>query len=262
MSGFSLDSRQTSLLADIVAAAVGPSDDALPWPVLDQIQTLLHADCVVFRGYDTVQPRVWLSQCIEPWGEHWYETETAAEAAESDWWARYWDIPCSFEARTGDYDTVTLASDFVSLRQRRASYRDDPATFSSGEIAACLPGRSPGRHFKLVAWRHCSEFTERDRFLLTLLRPHLERAYWSAARTHEEPPLVTRRQLQVLRMVQAGLTNRQIARQIGMSEGTVRTHLNTIYARLGVQSRTAAVQRAFHRADDWPTVSTPASAIS
>ena len=37
----------------------------------------------------------------------------------------------------------------------------------------------------------------------------------------------------------------QIARRLGISEGTVRTHLENIYARLNVSNRTAAVTRAF-----------------
>jgi DNA-binding CsgD family transcriptional regulator len=45
--------------------------------------------------------------------------------------------------------------------------------------------------------------------------------------------------------VSAGHTNAQIARRLGISEGTVRTHLENIYGRLGVSSRTAAVTRAF-----------------
>jgi DNA-binding NarL/FixJ family response regulator len=45
--------------------------------------------------------------------------------------------------------------------------------------------------------------------------------------------------------VAAGHTNTQIARRLGPSEGTVRTHLENIYGRLHVCSRTAAVNRAF-----------------
>jgi hypothetical protein len=39
--------------------------------------------------------------------------------------------------------------------------------------------------------------------------------------------------------------NIQMARQLGLSEGTVRTHPENIYARLQVSNRTAAVARAF-----------------
>ena len=43
----------------------------------------------------------------------------------------------------------------------------------------------------------------------------------------------------------AGHANTQIARRPGLSEGTVRKHLENIYVRLQVSSRTAAVTRAF-----------------
>jgi DNA-binding NarL/FixJ family response regulator len=49
----------------------------------------------------------------------------------------------------------------------------------------------------------------------------------------------------LLRLVAAGHTNGQIARRLGVSEGTVRIHLQNIYGRLQVSSRTAAVTRAF-----------------
>jgi DNA-binding NarL/FixJ family response regulator len=45
--------------------------------------------------------------------------------------------------------------------------------------------------------------------------------------------------------VAAGLTNRQIARHVGLSEHTVRKHIENIFERLQVTSRTAAVARAF-----------------
>jgi DNA-binding CsgD family transcriptional regulator len=56
---------------------------------------------------------------------------------------------------------------------------------------------------------------------------------------------LTPRQNDLLRLLAAGRTNAQIARRLGSSEGTVRTHLENIDERLGVSSRTAAVTRAF-----------------
>lgn len=45
LPGFTIDARQTALLADITAACSVASEDALPWEVLVQVQRLLHADC-------------------------------------------------------------------------------------------------------------------------------------------------------------------------------------------------------------------------
>jgi hypothetical protein len=49
----------------------------------------------------------------------------------------------------------------------------------------------------------------------------------------------------LLRLVAGGYTNSQIGSRLGISEGTVRKHLENIYGRLQVSSRTAAVTRAF-----------------
>ena len=89
------------------------------------------------------------------------------------------------------------------------------------------------------------DFSERDRAVLTLLRPHLHQAYLDAERRRHPVPRLTPRQTGLLRLVAAGHTNTQIARRLGISEGTVRTHLENIYDRLQVSSRTAAVTRAF-----------------
>jgi DNA-binding NarL/FixJ family response regulator len=46
-------------------------------------------------------------------------------------------------------------------------------------------------------------------------------------------------------LLAAGRTNTQIARRLGISGGTVRSHPENIYEKLHVSSRTAAVTRAF-----------------
>jgi DNA-binding NarL/FixJ family response regulator len=89
------------------------------------------------------------------------------------------------------------------------------------------------------------DFSERDRAVLTLLRPHLYQAYLEAERRRQPVPQLTLRQRDVLHLLAAGYTNSQVGRHLGISEGTVRTHLENIYTRLKVSSRTAAVTRAF-----------------
>jgi DNA-binding CsgD family transcriptional regulator len=81
--------------------------------------------------------------------------------------------------------------------------------------------------------------------VLTLLRPHLHQAYLDAERRRHPVPRLTPRQKDLLHLLAAGHTNAQIARRLGISEGTVRTHLENIYDKLNVSSRTAAVTRAF-----------------
>jgi DNA-binding CsgD family transcriptional regulator len=58
------------------------------------------------------------------------------------------------------------------------------------------------------------------------------------------PGGLTRREAEVLRLVAAGGTNRDIARELVISEHTVARHLNNIYAKLDVTSRAAATAYA------------------
>ena len=59
---------------------------------------------------------------------------------------------------------------------------------------------------------------------------------------------LTQRELEVLRLVAAGESNREIAHELMISEHTVARHLQNIFAKLGVSSRTAASAFAFeHR---------------
>lgn len=55
---------------------------------------------------------------------------------------------------------------------------------------------------------------------------------------------LTDRELEVLRLVAAGLSNREIAETLIVSEGTVRTHVYNFSQKLGVRSRTSAIARA------------------
>lgn len=54
----------------------------------------------------------------------------------------------------------------------------------------------------------------------------------------------TRRELEVVTLLSTGMSNREIAGQLFISEHTVRNHLGHIFGKLGVSSRTQAVMKA------------------
>jgi LuxR family maltose regulon positive regulatory protein len=55
---------------------------------------------------------------------------------------------------------------------------------------------------------------------------------------------VTTRELEVLRLLAAGASNAELARELVVEQSTVKTHLIHLYGKLGVHSRTQAVARA------------------
>lgn len=48
---------------------------------------------------------------------------------------------------------------------------------------------------------------------------------------------LTRRQLQIVQLLTTGSSNKEIARTLGLTEGTVKLHLHAIYEKLGVSNR-------------------------
>ncbi|KOU22074.1 LuxR family transcriptional regulator [Streptomyces sp. XY593] len=58
---------------------------------------------------------------------------------------------------------------------------------------------------------------------------------------------LTKRELEVLQLVADGLSNQQISKRLFLSQATVKSHLVHVYAKLGVESRTAAVAAAATR---------------
>jgi two-component system NarL family response regulator len=60
-------------------------------------------------------------------------------------------------------------------------------------------------------------------------------------------PSLTPREIAVLELVAKGLSNREIGAALSTSAGTVKTHLERIYAKLGVGDRTAAALAAIQR---------------
>jgi DNA-binding NarL/FixJ family response regulator len=84
----------------------------------------------------------------------------------------------------------------------------------------------------------------RDLFRELGAAPDLARLAGAAERA---PHGLSRRELEVLRLVATGKSNREIAGALVISEHTVARHLQNIYAKLGLSSRAAATAFAFER---------------
>ena len=128
--------------------------------------------------------------------------------------------------------------------------------------AVAVPLWMDGRTLvSLVLNRRGVPFSERDRERLELLRPHLAFLYRVACRAAAPaglpevrlllpqapdacPGSLTPREREVVRWLAHGKTDADIAAQLGTSTRTVHKHLEHVYVKLGVETRTAAVMRA------------------
>jgi DNA-binding CsgD family transcriptional regulator len=225
---------------------VDDSGPGMPWQLMGNLRELFHCDYVTFDRTWTAAQQFVFEQTLGEGQEYVdYSVAGAAEAGlDAEFWRLYWlsDF-CNYVDRTGDITHVLKPNDFYSdLKWRTgAMSREFGLPGQSWEMSVYFPDE-PGHTLRLMLWRgRARDFSERDRLLLALLRPHLIAAYRHAERRRRAPAALTPRQVELLQYVAQGYTNTQIARRMGLSEGTVRTHLNHIYERLGVTSRTAAV---------------------
>jgi DNA-binding CsgD family transcriptional regulator len=240
-----------ALLSAVSGDRGDPPANGLPWSMLADLTGLVGCDLVSFAGLDSSRQVTWFAQGVWAGDD---EGEDSVDEHDRIFWTQYWHcVTCSYPDLSGDLRSVTKVSDFYSDRQwhNTAMYIDYFGSGAEHEIMVALPagpgpGGRPGRTLRLVFHRGTGpDFSERDRALLALLRPHLQQACLDAERRRRGVPQLTRRQWELLRLVADGYTNAQIARRLGVSEGTVGTHLEHIYTRLQVSSRTAAVTRAF-----------------
>jgi NarL family two-component system response regulator YdfI len=82
--------------------------------------------------------------------------------------------------------------------------------------------------------------------LLTRINPSVPKNTIAPVEREERPEL-TKREREILQRVASGERNKEIAAHLGISEPTVKSHLVSIYFKLGVDSRASAVAVAIER---------------
>lgn len=241
-------------------AAVDPAEHdgpgaLLPHTVLHALTELVPCEVATFQVMDEARRWVTAQQYdttsgtpdapVEPVSSELVGTASDdAELLDLFWRGFAHSAACSYPQRTGDR-TVTRLSDFCSRRALAAS--DIGAYFAEvgvrHELLVPLPPQGRLDHRVVLFRLDGPDFTAHDVMLMTLLRPHLWALHLRQRRRRQGIPDVTPRQLQLLTLIAAGCTNQQVARALGVSEGTVRKHLENIFARLDVTSRTAAAAK-------------------
>jgi DNA-binding CsgD family transcriptional regulator len=248
VTGYTLSGRHLRALRDVIGSSkVIDPQLALSWELLESLRTLLGCDHIMIEGCDYGQQSSYFSQRL--WaGETWFAHEV--DKVEK---ARFWQLvlrSSNVEPFIPAHNEPLVArpTDFRSLRDWRnmpvyaESLRQGPGT--TYELFLQIPD-GYRRQLRLIGFRESGrDFNERERFDLELLALHIEGSY-RRGETQRVRRELTPRQYSLVRKVSEGWTNQQIARRMGLAEGTVRTHLNNIYARLGVGSRTEAVTRVF-----------------
>jgi DNA-binding CsgD family transcriptional regulator len=217
-------------------------------PVVQRLVELIPAEAAGYWEYEDGRApsygvrNLFLVQQCEEYGrdaDHW---QNVASSDLLRWWPLH-------DNRLRPLGTATFLSDLVSERAKRrhAWYAEVMRPISQEhECKVLLPAPSGvTRGFYFVRKAGSRDFDERDRAVLNALRPHLEAVRRRWERRRASAAGLTARERELVLLLRDGLTNQEIAERLVISTGTVRSHLENIFDKLGVHTRTAAVARAF-----------------
>ena len=213
----------------IRALAACPSVERFAEESLDLLWDVIPCDSIGFNELDEAHRRIDLY--VE-------RSDVPDEPSDEEFWS-YWDeFPICWGLPPGSAGVVRT-EDVLSRRQLKATRI----------YAEVLHPQAADHQMKLAfaspAWisrafifdRSDRAFSDRERDIAYLLAPHLSDIYRRLRLLRR----LTQREREVLELVAEGSTNRQIARQLDISPGTVRAHLEHVFSKLNVGTRTAAV---------------------
>lgn len=140
--------------------------------------------------------------------------------------------------KTGIEATTAITSEFPQARVLVISNYD-----GDEDISQALDAGAAGYLFKSVM---------EDELLDAIRQVHAGKRYLPrnvTLRLHErtEPVRLTQRENDILTMLGKGFSNKELARILGVSTDTVKTHLKNLFRKLNVSDRAEAVREAIHR---------------
>jgi DNA-binding CsgD family transcriptional regulator len=225
----------------------------MPWVVLESLAALIACDKVSFPEADMVRGRPIVDQELDGSRRELLLHDTGGDNTPHFWRCVRAFEPCSYPARTGDLTTAIMWSDFYTRLQVRqiplyVDYFDKVGQRNALHIAfPCAPG-----HMRKVSfWRSGGpDFDERDRMIAELVRPHLWEILSRSRRHLCGGPTLSPREWEVLRLADQGYGNAAIAQTLHISVATVRKHMEHIFDRTGVRTRSAAAALMLPRYHD------------
>ena len=240
------DKDVRALLAVFDRCQPAADDDIFYADVLVGMRELIPCADISFQLMDVAEQRL---QVLFVTDEGVQREESLGRTDEflETFWREFWEEDgCAGPLSTGDYTTLLHHSEIWGQR----AYANTPlgAQFAAIDFQdEVLVPMTPlgGTDRRLLLFRDGSSpvFSEREKAMLALARPHVAELHARRDRELRDEPNLTPRQWEVLRQVATGASNTQIARALGLSEATVRKHLENVFLRLGVQSRTEAMAR-------------------
>jgi DNA-binding CsgD family transcriptional regulator len=219
--------------------------------------------CETYARLEATVRRLGIGEpCVPPWARHAASAYLAAGRIEDaarvvDWVeAHASQLPCRFPriaAATGRAQLAEVRGDREAADSAFASALalHDGVDLPLEKVETLLAyGGFLRRHGQLARARpllaealELAEASEAE-WLASQARDDLRVAGGRRRRRREEPGRLTTQEQRVAELVATGATNPEIARQLYLSVSTIETHLERVYAKLGIHSRRELMARA------------------
>jgi DNA-binding CsgD family transcriptional regulator len=240
------DTDIRALLGVLDRCQPAADDDIFYAEVLTGLRDLVPCADITFQLMDVAEQRLRLLSVSDD-GVLREETVGAADEFSRVFWQEFWEEDgCAGPLATGDYSTLLHHAEISRTRV----YANSPLGSAFGALGVkdeilvpMTPLGGTDRRLLLFRGDESPDFSEREKAMLALARPRIAELHTRRDRELRGEPHLTPRQWEVLRQVATGASNTQIARTLGLSDATVRKHLENVFLRLGVQSRTEALAR-------------------